>query len=556
MRNKSKIYFPNYIFYNGSVHTIDQKDSICEAVAVAGNKITAVGNNEEILALKTKNTVLIDLQGRSLIPGINDAHNHAWESGLMLEGIVLFGIDNMRTLQEKIKERIQVLPKGTWIQGGSWVESQFQENRAPNRYDLDVASPENAVVLERIFGACSINSKALKLAGITRETENPLKGSIEKDDHGEPTGVLRGNAVLLVRKVMPGPFGSDDFGGGEGEPSIPVLEKSIFLAITEYNKYGITSITEPGVSAGVCKAYHNLLKKNELKCRVSLMPNWHGFTLQQNEEELNQLLDKYNFSSGYGNEWIRYSSLKMAIDGGLTSMTALKSWNYKEEDSLREFPLRLDITKLDEYVKSAHDSGWDIGVHVMGDVAIDKAVDAINKAVKSNPRKHQHSIIHAYYPSEESLKKMREVGIMVAAQASFIYVEADGYDSLLPKEKQSSFTPLKTYQEKGIIVSLSTDMPCSNLNPFINMYAAVSRKGSRGYSLGEDEKISKTEALRMMTYNGALLNGEGESKGSIEPDKLADLVIIDRNLSKVSEEEIKYIQVELTMLDGKIIYQR
>ena len=175
MMNKSKIYFPDYIFYNGSVHTVDEKDSIYEAAAVSGNKIAAVGNNDEILSMKTENTVLIDLKGRSLLPGINDAHNHAWETGLMLEGIVLFGIDSMKMLQDKIRERIKEVPEGTWIQGGSWIESQFEENRAPNRYDLDIASPDNAVVLERIFGACSINSKALELAGITKDTIDPPK---------------------------------------------------------------------------------------------------------------------------------------------------------------------------------------------------------------------------------------------------------------------------------------------------------------------------------------------------------------------------------------------
>lgn len=553
---KSNLYFPNYIFYNGNVHTVDSNDTICEAVAISKEKIIAIGSNSEILSMKTDETILVDLQGKSLIPGINDAHNHAWETGLMLEGIVLFGIDNMEILRKKISERIEKMSKGTWIQGGSWIESQFEENRAPNKWDLDPVSPNNAVVLERIFGACSVNSKALELAGITKDTPDPFKGHIEKDQFGEPTGVLHGNAVLLVRKVMPGPFGSDDFGAGEGEPSIPILKKSITLAINEYNKYGITSITEPGVSDGVCKAYHELLKEDNLSCRINLMPNWHGFTLKQNEKELDELLKEYNFSSDYGNDWIRYSSLKMAIDGGLTSMTALKSWPYKGEDKLREFPLRLDINKLEKYIKEAHDAGWDIGIHVMGDIAVDKAIDAIYKAVKSNPRKHQHSIIHAYYPSEEALRKMKEVKIMVAAQASFIYVEADGYDSLLPKDKQIDFTPLKTYKENDIVVSLTTDMPCSNLNPFINMYAAVNRKGARGYSLGDKEKINRYEALKMMTYNGAVLTGEEKIKGSIEPDKVADLVVIDRNLCKVSDEELKDIKVEMTMLAGKIIYKR
>lgn len=546
----------SYIFYNGYIHSVDQNDNIFEALAIMGNKVYALGKNEEILQLKGQTTKLIDLKGKSLIPGINDAHNHAWETGLMLEGVVLFGIDSFENLRKKIKERIDSVGKGVWIQGGSWIESQFIENRPPRRQDLDEVSKENPVVLERIFGACTVNSRALELANITKDTPDPIKGHIEKNSDGEPTGVLYGNAVLLVREVMPGPFGSDEFGAGQGEPSIPILEKAISLALDEYKKYGITSIAEPGVSNGVCKAYHNLLEKGKLNCRISLMPNWHGFTLKQNEKELNEILNKYPFHSGYGNNWLRYTSLKMAIDGGLTSMTALKSWPYKNENSLREFPLRLDLNKLEEYISSAHNAGWDIGIHVMGDIAIKKAVDAIYKAVKANPRKHNHSIIHAYYPSDEVLRKMNEVDIKVAAQASFIYVEADGYDNLLPIDKQISFTPLKSYLNNGIIVALSTDMPCSNLNPFVNMYAAVTRKGARGYFLGEQEKITKYEALRMMTYNGAILSGEENIKGSLEVGKLADLVILDRNLNKANDEILKDIQVELTMVDGKIIYEK
>lgn len=543
------------IFYNGTVHTVDDENSLCEALAIQGNKVYAIGTNEEILSLKTENTVLTDMKGASLIPGINDAHNHAWETGLMLDGLVLFDIHSFDALAEAIAQRVSELKEGEWLQGGSWVESQFEENRAPDRWVLDRGAKEVPVVLERIFGACAVNSKALELAGITADTPNPPKGEIERDHRGEPTGILHGQAVLLVRKVMPGPFGSDDFGAGEGEPSIPVLEMSVKTALREYKKYGITSVTEPGVSRGVAKAYHNLLKRGELECRMSLMPNWHGFTLIQDEEALDRLVEDLYFSAGYGNYKIRYSALKMAIDGGLTSKTALKSWNYKGEDSLREFPLRLDLEKLDGYVKFAHDNGWNVGIHVMGDVAIDRAVDAIYKAVKANPRKHEHYIIHAYYPTEEALKKMEEVGIMAAVQASFIYVEADGYDELLPKEKQISFTPIRTYLNHGINVSLSTDMPCSQLNPFVNMYGAVNRKGARGYSLGTEEAVTVEEALRLMTYNGALLNGEGDVKGRLVPGYLADLALLDRNLLEVPKEEILKVRVKETVLDGKTIYK-
>ncbi len=548
---------PDIIFYNATVHTVNENDEIYQAVAVCRNRITAVGDNEEICALAGPHTQKIDCHAHSLIPGIHDGHNHIWEAGLMYDGIVVFGIDTIAGLQEKIARRVACMEPGQWLQGGSYIESQFAENRAPNRYDLDAASPENPVVIERIFGASSVNSLALAAAGITKDTPDPQKGRIERDPQtGEPTGVLHGNAVLLVREVMPGPFGSDEFGAGKGEPSIEVLEQSIALALSEYKKYGITSVSEPGVSAAVCKAYHNLRRQAKLSCRIDLMPNWYGFTLMQDEAVLSSLIDTYHFSSGYGDEWIRYTSLKMAIDGGLTSGTALKSWPYKGESDLRQLTLRLDIDKLDQYIKTAHDSGWDVGIHVMGDVAIEKAVDAMYKAIKANPRPHRHHIIHAYYPTAEALAKMGEVGIMASVQGSFIYGEADGYDQILTKEKQEEFLPLNSYQKAGIVCSLSTDMPCADVNPFWNLYAAVTRKGMRGHCLGTREAITLPQALRMLTLNGAIQNGEESYKGSIEPGKLADLVLLDRNLLTTDNESIKNIQVEKTMLDGCFIYER
>ena len=548
---------PTLIIYNASVHSVNKEDEMFEAIALYNNIIIALGDNEDIIKLSNEHTRLIDANGKSVIPGIIDGHNHVWEAGLMYDGVVLFGINSIEELQKKLKEKVSETSKGVWIQGGSYIESQFIENRSPNKEDLDKVSKDNPIVIERIFGACVANSLALKIAGITKDTPNPTNGEIEKDEiTGEPTGVLKGNAVLLIREVMTGPFGSDEFGANKGEPSIDLLEKSILLALKHYKTYGITSITEPGVSGSICRAYHNLFKNGQLSCRIDLMPNWHGFTLMQDEETLNKIFDTYNFTSGYGNQWIRYSALKMAVDGGLTSGTALKSWPYKGESELRKFNLRLDLEKLPRYVKKAHDMGWDVGIHVMGDIAIKHAVDAIYDAVKSNPRSHRHQIIHAYYPSDDSIKKMSEVGMIASVQGSFIYGEADGYDEILPMDKQNSFLPLRTYTDNNIICNLSTDMPCSDVNPFWNMYAAVTRKGIRGHQLGTIEKITIQEALRMMTINGAIQNREEEYKGSLEVGKLADIAILNKNLNAIDEEDIKNIFVEKTILDGKIIYER
>lgn len=547
---------PDMIIYGGSVYTADEDDSICQAVAVCGNKIVATGTDEEILKLKDETTKLINLEGRTAMPGINDCHAHLWQAGSTFKGVVLFGIDSFEMLQQKLAEKVAVTPKGKWIAGCSYIESQFKENRSFTKYELDAVSPDNPVVFDRVFGSCVANSKALEIAGITKDTPNPVKGEIVKDPAtGEPNGILHGDAMVLVRNVMDIPNGIAGDGDGEG-PSIEALEDVIYEGMKGFNAYGITSTTEAGVSPALAKAYHDIYTKGNLSVRVDMMPGWYGFNFIPNEEFLSGMIGRYEFKAGFGNEWLKYTGLKMAIDYGLTSKTALKSWAYIGDDGPRQVPLRLDIDKLDEYIKTAHDAGWDIGIHVMGDIAMDKAVDAIYKAVKANPRPHRHNVIHAYYPTKKTLEKMAEVGIMAIVQGSFIYGEGDGYPDLLPPEKIEGYTPLRTYINSGVKLGLSTDMPCGALNPFWNMYSAVTRKAMRGTQLGTTEGITVTEAVKMMTYNGAYLANSHDIKGSLEPGKLADIAILDRSLVDIDPEDIRNITVDMTILNGKVIYEK
>ena len=553
---KARFLEPSIILYNGKILTQDEKRSQVEAIAIGGNTILATGSNKDILSLKGEGTRLIDAGGHTILPGINDPHCHPWQAGLLYEGVILFGIDNFSDLQKRIAQAVEKTAPGEWVMGGSYIESQFVENRPPTKDVLDEVSPDTPVVLERIFGASAINSKALELAGITRDTADPYNGRICKDEDGEPNGILLGQAVLLVRQVMPNLMGSDDFGAGEGSGDVEIYKRVIKKAQSIFKTYGITSVMEAGVSRDVERAYIELEQDGELEGRVNLMPNWHGFTLKQNLSRIDLLVNDYGPRTDYGNPWVRYGGLKMAIDGGLTSGTALKSWPYLGEEKPREINLRLDLEKLDSYVDEAHEKGWSVGIHVMGDIAIEAAVDAIYKAWKKNPRTHRHHIIHAYYPSQEALEKMNEAGIGAACQASFIYGEADGYGDLLPEEKRESFTPLRAYLNAGIHVGLSTDMPCADINPYWNLYSAVTRRGMRGYQLGTSQTVTREEALYMMTMEGAYLTGEEKIKGSLEPGKLADLVLLDRDLLSCSEDELRKTTAMLTILDGNIIYEK
>lgn len=544
---------PDLIIYNGKVNTVDKNNSIEEAVAIKDNKIIAVGNNDEVCRLAGEKTKKIDAKGNTVMPGINDSHVHMWETGVMMEGLIVFGVESIQKLVEMVKERVDKMEEGQWLQGGCWIETQFKDMRMPTKHDLDPVSPNNPVVLERIFSTCVANSAALKIAGITKDTPDPKGGEIGRDENGEPNGLLFRTAKQLVRNFMPSAFGESQFGDGKE------IERVIGHAMEDFLSYGITSIVEPGVSPAMFKAYQNVYEKGNLKIRTNLMPNWHGFSINEKEDFSDRLIGEYGLYTGFGNEWIKMGALKMAIDGGLTSRTALKSWPYIGEEKAKtkeELPLRLDLEKLNGWVKEAHDAGWSVGIHVMGDIAVEAAVNAIYEAYKANPQKRQHQLIHAYYPTQECYPKIVEAGIIAALQPAFIYNEADGYDKLLPKDKQEEFLPIRTYIDKGVTVACSTDMPSAHVNPFWGIYSALTRKGIQGYQLGTKESITLEEMLRTMTINGAYMTNEDDIKGSIEVGKLADIIILDKDLKKSKEEEIRDTKVLVTIVDGKVEFER
>ena len=275
------------IFHNGCVHTVDPHDTIVEALAISNNRIIATGTNEAILAMAADDTQRIDLGGRSLIPGILDTHAHAVEVGLFLKNLFCNGIPSIRDLVDAVAEKVAALPKGAWLQGGCWIETQFSENRMPTRWDLDPVSPDHPVVIERIFSTCVANSCALHMAGITRNTPDPAGGTIERDPKtGEPTGILHRSAKALVRNIMP--TGTDT--GSLAGSSVAEIRALAQTAMQAFVAYGITGTLEAGVGPDMCRAYHDMNKSGDLLVRTSLMPNWYGFTITQNMEQMDRLI--------------------------------------------------------------------------------------------------------------------------------------------------------------------------------------------------------------------------------------------------------------------------
>ncbi len=535
------------IIKNGKILTVDATNRIVEAAAIQAGRFAAVGTEAEIMALAGPDTEVLDMAGQTVIPGIYDSHNHVHPAGVLLDGVMLFGAESIAELKERLAAKVKETPEGEWIQGGGWIESQFREYQMPTRWDLDEVAPDHPVILDRLFARTVVNSKALALAGIDRNTPDPERGIIDRDmKTGEPTGVLRNGAWTLIEAVMPQRSHEDRIGR---------IEYYLDLAMQEYLKYGITSIVDPGIDVDTMRAYRKMHKEGRLPIRINMMPECYGMQ-GYSTDEVDGILKYIGIDSGFGDLWLSMGALKLAIDGGVGSKTAMMYDAWIDGTHSRGNPrFKADVMK-DLFIR-AHRMGWSIGVHTCGDEAQDIAVNAFVEAQEKYPRDDvRHNIVHGYLPTPEALQKMKDYNIGVSLQPGFMFVEGDIYFDVLDQKRIEHFKPLRSYLDHNIVVAANSDMTSAHYNPFIGMYAAVARKTSQGRSLGDQEKISREEMLRLFTVNGAWLAFRESQVGSIEPGKVADLAVLSHDIYTCPEESIKDIQVNMTMVDGKVVFKR
>ncbi|MDP2871575.1 MAG: amidohydrolase, partial [Bacillota bacterium] len=494
-----------------------------------------------------RDTKVIDLGGRTVIPGIVDSHNHILAAGTLLEGVMLFDARNLEDLRAILARRVAENRPGEWIEGGGWIESQFEENRLPTRLDLDPVSPDNPVILDRLFGMSVVNSKALEIAGIDRNTPDPKRGAIDRDPRtGEPTGILRNGAQLLVDSIV------------ADQPVTDRLARCrhlIEITCNEYIRWGITTVVDPGVSPLPMQAYQQTRQAGRLPLRVNMMPAWHGLFSQMGAENLDSRASALGCFTGFGDEWLSLGALKMAIDGGLASKTAMLHEPYLD-GSVSRIPLRLELERLEEHFRLAMAHSWSVGIHCCGDLAQDRACEAFERALAATgPQPARHNIIHGYLPTPKALDIMGRLDIGVSLQPGFGWVEGDKYFEVVEQKRVHYFKPLKTYLRHGIKVAANSDMTSAHYNPFLGMYSAVARRTARGRSMGDEERISRVEMIRLFTSNGTWLTGEEDIKGSIEPGKLADLAVLSDDLFTVPEERIRDLTVVMTVIDGRIVHR-
>lgn len=532
------------VLFNGRIVTVDDAFSIRQAIAVKDGKIIAVGGNE----LRNRYTAArtIDLRGRMVMPGFHDTHIHL--GGHSRRYIDLNDTTSLSQLKQQVSAKAKELGPGEWITGGGWDEYHFTEQRKPLRADLDAAAPNNPVVLTRAGGHSSVgNSKALELADINAKTPDPPRGLIEKDASGAPNGVIRERNDLYTRLVP------------RDKPAD--VRASLLENVHDQLKLGITSVIEAGASVdpGVVGSY----------AEWELLYQNHGTDLPRASIQIGypspagqakagaEKLKEFGKKTGDGNDRLRVGSIgEMAADGGFTGPTAWSLVDYKGQPGFRG---RAFFTpeEIHANIEEGHKLGWQFGIHAIGDAAIAMTVDALDKVLHDYPRNdHRHYLCHfTVLPPARTMEIMAKDKIHIAQQPNFTYNLEGRYTETLEGNRLATnnaiVTPVKKY---GLFMAFGSDnLP---IGPMVGLYAAVTRKGESGKVFGPGEAVSIKEAITMYTRNGAFLTREEKIKGSLEVGKLADMIVLPEDLLSVAPEKILNMKVDMTIVGGKVVYER
>jgi len=539
----NKLFSADRILINGNILTVDETDSVVEAVAIKDGRFLTTGKSEDIKELAGHDTEILDLEGKTVLPGIIDSHTHP---SLLASHLTEINcrkpeVKGIADIKEMVKTRVQELGPGKWVRGANFNDSKLTEKRHITRWELDEAAPENPVCLLADTGHQSVvNSKALELAGVTKDTPNPAGGEIQRDEKGEPTGLLYEMAMGLVNQVIP-PYTVEEVKAGYTE------------VLKQFSRWGVTSTHDAGgVDLGI-RAFQQLLNKGKRQVRVSLMI--HLFPGAHDAVNICESLTSIGIESGFGNDWLKVMTLKMFGDGSGAGGTA--SVYEPQNRGPKGLGIMMTDPKIIEaMVIKAHEAGLRCSIHSIGDKGIDTALDCIEKAQKRKPIPDmRHRLEHNSCSTPKQLERIKALGVTPSSSIGYMYGLGDQYMENFGPERSRWLHPHKTMKEMGIIAGGNNDCPITFYSPFVQMYAAVTRKTSSGQVIGPEEAISIMDAIRIYTYNGAYLSKDEDKLGSIEPGKLADLIVIDRDIAMVPPEELLETRVMTTIVDGKTVYE-
>ncbi len=528
------------IFYNGRINTLDADGSVFSAVGVENGRIARTGSDTELKNLGGSRTESIDLKGAAMFPGFMESHNHLSIFGYLLDGIDLSAsqVSCMDDVLAKVRTEVQNNSPGTWIKGSRYAEYFLAENRHPRREDLDSVSPDHPVILfHTSFHACSINSRALELVNIDKDTPDPQGGKIEKDPAtGEPTGVLHDQAMMGVFNNLF--FG--DLQNMNKEDRIRLVE----AASLKFAEVGLVFAADALVFPQVMSMYQEALEAGRLHTRIYTM----------NYALLSEGLIESSIRTGFGSGMLRVGPIKLFADGGMSNRTAAVIAPYLTPPY--DTGLKMHTPEeLKDNVRRFHDLGYQIAIHAQGDAGLADTLDAFESVLgpqSDNPLRHRIEHAGCLYP--DLLKRAVNMNLPAAVQPVFFSELGDGFIEAFGPETAQRLYPFKSMLESGLKLGGSSDCPVSELDPRKGLSGAVLRKSPSGKVLGPEEALTMDEALRLYTQGSAWLSFDELETGTIERGKRADFTVMAEDPRLVPPEEVLDIPFTMTVVDGRVVW--
>lgn len=543
------------ILHNGKIVTADARFTVVEAIAIKAGKITRTGTSSAILAAeKGAGTKAVDLAGKTVLPGLIDAHVHAIGAGLSEFKSKLPPLDSIADIQNYIREKAKTTPAGEWIIVPRTLPPRLKEQRFPTKTDLDVVTT-HPVAFDGSY-VWSANTAGLKLSGITRDTPNPAGGEVVKGPDGEPNGILRA-ANQLLKGIR------DEARATETE-----RQQALETMLKLYAAAGLTTVGDRAVTAPDVATYQALKAQGRLPVRAVL--TWRidaSRPIEKIEEEINAK----SWITNQGDERLKFGTFKVTLDGGQSVGTAYQRMPYGpygrqlygQTNPDARGTLFVDREKLTRIFRAARNKGWQLTSHAQGGAAIDVLLDAFEALDKEKPIAPSRShVMHGSFMSEEAIARMKKMGILADVQGGWLHFDVPALEQVFGYKNMRYFFPLQSYLKSGIIIAGGSDHMIGHdknravnaFNPFFNMWMSISRKTREGKLIYPEEKITREQALRMYTNGSAYLHFSEKTLGSLEAGKLADLVIIDKDFLACPEDDIRHIQALATVVEGKLVY--
>lgn len=530
----------NLLVHGGPILTMDPANAEVDAVAFVNGKVAFAGTLEDARAEIGTQFDEIDLAGRMATPGLYDAHAHILGTGIAASEIEINAdrVSSIEDILRLVKQRADELGPGAWVVGQGYDQGNLAENRHPNRHDLDAVAPNNPVMLKRsCHHIMAVNSKALELAGITGSTPDPDGGTIDRDEHSEPTGVLRENGMHAIYETVP-PFTDDE------------LLDLLHTGGEIWRSHGVTSVGDAGYSDENPRAFATFQRAH---AAGTLPVRVHAMML------IDQALDEMialGMRTGLGDSWLRVGNAKLYTDGSIGGRTARMSQPYQAEAA--NVGLWMEEPELMKAkIIKAHKAGFQQGHHAIGDAAISLLLDAYEQAQSEHPMENfRPRIEHCSIIDADMVDRIQKIGAVPIPGTTFLYDMRPVYLENLGEERVRYAYAMRTFRDRGIVAAASTDAPVSLVNPMIGIQMMMTRHDRNGDAIFTEETLPLEDAIRAYTWNSAYASHSEHEKGSLERGKLGDMTIFETDLRSVDAMSLKDVRTDVTIADGKVVYER